>query len=93
VSNNDTTPRANFETLPVARRSVFVRRNYGFLRDVADALSERGFPFSRATVTRTWYGAFHKPNPQVVAELELHYQRVVDRIDQRRSRIRRQTAA
>jgi hypothetical protein len=55
---------------------AFVKANYGFLQDVVDALAATRTPFSFSTVSRTWYGKFKTPNPNIVAALDSEYQRL-----------------
>lgn len=87
-----------FLELTELQRKKFVHRNIGFLKEAtlameADGLrNEHGKPFTRATVTRTWHGDFRAPNPLIVAALEVHYRRVLERDYKRSFRLKRKAA-
>jgi hypothetical protein len=72
-------PTAGFKKLKGRDRRLFVARHYGFLKQVMQALAACGVNVSLATVSRTWYGDFKKPNPVVVAALDEAYQGIVRR--------------
>lgn len=57
-------------------RRRFARQNFGFLSQVQRELAQRGIVVSLATVTRTWYGNFRAPNPEVVDSLDAAYHRL-----------------
>jgi hypothetical protein len=72
--------KKGFQALSKDERVAFVASHFGFLQAVLSGLQERqvlgryGHTLTHSTVSRTWYGAFVHPNPEIVQELERVYQ-------------------